>query len=234
MPTYEQSLDGVPGNKDIIFGAAEINRMKSFGTTDRYYPMCTEKEARTGRIPQYGIRTSPPWKYCTTELFNGKLWYRFTQDEMDDSPKWKGARLADAVHGEGTVNEFVTPEEIIARGGTPGRRRIEDFTDEEFAAVHDEALESTRQEFAGRVTDRELHVARTLLVDVATAYRQMLQDEDVTAMTAEQFGQRCVGIFDRVADSHPDLLAEDAVAALTGFMKAAAGDYVERCLEAGK
>ena len=234
MPTYSQSLDGVPGNKDIIFGAAEINRMKSFGTADRYYPMCTEKEARKGRIPQYGIRTSPPWKFCNVELFNGKCWYRFTQDEMNDDPKWKAARMADVVFGEGTVNEYLEPEEIRERGGEPRRRRIEDFTDEEFEAVHEEALESTRREFAGRVTEREISVARTLLVDVSTAYRQMMQDEDVTALSGEEFGQRCIDIFDRAADNYPDLLTDDAVAALTGFMKAAAADYLQRCLEAAK
>ena len=113
MPKYPaRSLTGNPNDKDIHFTAEEIPHFKDFGTAgDRFYKFARIEDVRKGNYPHYGVRVDAPWRFVGFEPANGWMFYRFTQDEMDDDPKWAVMKAAEAVLGEPT-NEYFSPERI--------------------------------------------------------------------------------------------------------------------------
>ena len=113
MPQFPKvSLSGDPNAQDIHFTLEEIPNFQSFGTDDRFYKYARIKHVKKGRAKSYGVRVDAPWRFAGFTPINGWLYYRLTLDEMDNDPKWDATKKAEAVYGEGTVNQFYSPEEI--------------------------------------------------------------------------------------------------------------------------
>ena len=186
MPTFPtNSLSGIPGAKDIAFSADEISHMRRFGTGDRFYPACSAKQLRKGRLPQYGIRTEPPWKFVGFEKANGKLFYRFSQDDMSDDPKWNTARKAEAMLGE-PLNQFVAPEVIRQRDGY--RCDVTQMTDREYQQHMETAIWSaSKSEAAMELDNEQLRQHNAYVSDLVTEYRALGQRRAIGDMTLDEF-----------------------------------------------
>ena len=113
MPKYhERSLSGNKNDTDIHFTAEEIPGFESFGTNDRFYRLARMSDVQKGNYPRYGVRVDTPWKLAGFTPANGWMYYRFTQDDESDDPKWAAMKVA-AMLGA-NPNEYFSPERIAA------------------------------------------------------------------------------------------------------------------------